>query len=83
MVSEIVHLAGHIIDSLTLSKVLDLILREGGEYEIKQLDMGTARTDSSYAEITIRATDTGTLEHILQCIQPHGAIRSRGKPSVE
>jgi hypothetical protein len=34
MHSETVTLDGHIIDSLTLSKVLDLILRDGGQYTV-------------------------------------------------
>src|SRR5579862_2341247 len=75
MPSEPVRLDGHIIDSLTLSKVLDLILREGGDYRITQFNMGATRTDPSHADIVVSAPDTQTLELILHIIQQHGAAR--------
>jgi hypothetical protein len=43
MVSEEIQLEGHIIDSLTLSKVLDEILTFGGDFEIKQINVGRKR----------------------------------------
>jgi lysine-ketoglutarate reductase/saccharopine dehydrogenase-like protein (TIGR00300 family) len=73
MLSETVHLEGHIIDSGTLSKVLDLILLYGGDYEITTFRIGTTREESSHAEIIIRAPDTATLHLILQEVGQHGA----------
>jgi hypothetical protein len=55
MLSETVHLDGHIIDSGTLSKVLDLILLHGGDYEITTFQIGTTREAASHAEIVVRA----------------------------
>ena len=64
MTSETVHLDGHIIDSQTLSKVLDLILLHGGDYEITQFRIGTTREEASHAEIVVRAPDAaGTAAH--------------------
>ena len=57
MTSETVHLDGHIIDSQTLSRVLDLILLHGGDYEITQFRIGTTREEASHAEIVVRAPD--------------------------
>jgi lysine-ketoglutarate reductase/saccharopine dehydrogenase-like protein (TIGR00300 family) len=75
MPSEPVRLDGHIIDSLTLSKVLDIILREGGDYRITRFDMGATRTDPSHAEIVVSAPDDASLELILHIVQQHGAAR--------
>jgi lysine-ketoglutarate reductase/saccharopine dehydrogenase-like protein (TIGR00300 family) len=75
MPSETVHLDGHIIDSLTLSKVLDIVLRDGGEYRISRFHVGATRQDQSHAEIVISAPDESTLELILHQIQQHGARR--------
>src|SRR5579883_1138762 len=76
MPSETVVLQGHIIDSLTLSKVLDLILREGGQYHIARFEIGATRVDTSRAQITVTAPDEETLETILHLIQQRGAERA-------
>ena len=76
MTSETVHLDGHIIDSQTLSKVLDLILLHGADYEITQFRIGTTREEASHAEIVVRAPDAEALQHILQELGQHGATAS-------
>lgn len=53
MASSIVELSGHIIDSLILPKVLDLIVNLGGDFEILQVQVGHRRTDRSYAQILV------------------------------
>jgi len=73
MTSETVHLDGHIIDSQTLSRVLDLILLHGGSYEITQFQIGTKRAEPSHAEIVVEADSGSTLHHILQEIGQLGA----------
>lgn len=79
MPSEIVRLDGHIIDSLTLSKVLDIILKEGGEYRVLRFQMGATRSDPSHAEIEISAPDNETLERILHATGQHGTERTAGE----
>jgi len=73
MTSETVHLDGHIIDSGTLSKVLDLILLHGGDYEITHFRIGTTREQASHAEIVVSAPDPLALQRILQELGHHGA----------
>jgi len=73
MTSETVHLDGHIIDSGTLSRVLDLILLHGGDYEITTFQIGTTREAASHAEIVVRAPDVDALHNILQEVGQHGA----------
>ena len=72
MPSQTVHFVGHIIDSLMLSKVLDLILKDGGHYHISRIDIGKSRSDMSHAEIRLSAADADTLERIVQNLQKHG-----------
>jgi len=83
MPSESIRLDGHIIDSLTLSKVLDMILREGGEYRITRFAMGATRFDPSHAEMTVSAADAATLELILHMVQQHGASRDSGQAQLQ
>ena len=72
---EDVQLSGHIIDSLILPKILDLITAAGGAFRIKQITIGQARNDPSYAlvEVAGRQTDE-RLAEILAQIADHGAV---------
>lgn len=83
MISETVWLDGHIIDSLTLSKVLDIIVRDGGEYRIRRFEVGATRSDISHAEIDVSAHSVHSLEQILHLIQQHGAARRGGETTTE
>ena len=38
MASEVVEIEGHIIDSLTLAKVMDVILAAGADYQILDVE---------------------------------------------
>ncbi|MFH1023369.1 MAG: TIGR00300 family protein [Planctomycetota bacterium] len=72
-VSETVELHGHIIDSLTLPKVLDEIMAEGGEFGLEHVRIGHKRSDASYARVRITAPDQTTLDEILRDVKKHGA----------
>ena len=79
MAAELVHLDGHIVDSLTLSKVLDIILREGAQYEIRSFQIGSTRFNASHAEILVSADSAVKLELVLHLIGQHGAVRVSGE----
>lgn len=81
MTSETIQLQGHIIDSLTLSKVLDLVLHLGGEYEILSFDVGKTPHLPSTASIRVSAHSSSELEHILHEIGMHGARRADRRSS--
>lgn len=72
--AEQVELSGHIIDSLILPKVLDIITAAGGNFEIKRIAVGHHRQDSSYALIEVRAESASRLQEILNEIADHGAV---------
>ncbi|MDE2127398.1 MAG: TIGR00300 family protein [Armatimonadetes bacterium] len=82
MAAELVHLDGHIVDSLTLSKVLDIILLEDARYEIEHFRIGATRFDTSHAEILVIADDPAKLEHVLHRIGQHGAVRASGEAII-
>ncbi|MBI4328853.1 MAG: TIGR00300 family protein [Chloroflexi bacterium] len=73
MPSETVELRGHIIDSLTLPKVLDQILAAGGQFEIEEVQIGKRRTDLSYARIKVQAASEAHLDRILGLLKAQGA----------
>jgi hypothetical protein len=71
---EEVEIAGHIIDSLILPKVLDTITASGGKFRIKQISVGQARNDPSYALVEVHAHSPELLSQILGLIADHGAV---------
>ena len=66
--------SGHIIDSLILPKILDLITAAGGSFHIKEISVGQARSDPSYALVEVRAGSASRLDEILETIGDHGAV---------
>lgn len=74
---ETVLISGHIIDSLVLAKVLDIILMMGGTFDIEDVHIGKTREEPSRARIVIRARSKALLDDILKAIQPHGASVDR------
>lgn len=74
MARSLVQLSGHIIDSLLLPKVLDLIISMGGEFEILEIAVGHRRADRSQARVLIEAPSVELLEQILAKIKEHGAL---------
>lgn len=71
--SEVVELDGHIIDSLILAKVMDVILAAGGDYRLVHVDIGRTNADPSRAQLEVTAADDATLSTLLVELQAHGA----------
>jgi lysine-ketoglutarate reductase/saccharopine dehydrogenase-like protein (TIGR00300 family) len=71
---EEVELSGHILDSLLLPKVLDVIMSRGGHYHISSMKIGEKSTDPSVARIEVWAESQEKLDDILDAIHDHGAI---------
>jgi len=72
--AEDVEIRGHIIDSLILPKILDVITGSGGAFRLKNISVGQARSDPSYALIEVQAASEELLEQILAAIYDHGAV---------
>ncbi|MET0838388.1 MAG: TIGR00300 family protein [Marmoricola sp.] len=70
--NEIVEIRGHLIDTASLSKVLNDIDEYGGDYKVDQFDIGHGSADPSYARINVSADDEETLQRILMRLQIHG-----------
>ncbi|HEY3941759.1 MAG TPA: TIGR00300 family protein [Acidimicrobiales bacterium] len=75
METETVELSGHIIDSLLLAKVLDMIVEAGADYEMTDVDIGRTNADASSVQLEISALDRSTLDRLLENLQVHGVNR--------
>jgi len=74
MAQTVVQISGHIIDSLILPKVLDLIVGLGAEFEILDIQIGHRRSDRSHARIKVEASSPDLLDAVLAKIREHGAL---------
>jgi len=70
-----VEVEGHIIDSLILAKVLDVILGAGADYRMLDVEIGRTNVDPSRARLEISATDDDALAAVVAQLQIHGANR--------
>ena len=78
MFTQDIELRGHIIDSLTLPKVLDEILQRAGTFRIREIRVGEQPTDPSYARVEVQAASLDQVDAILRRLRQHGAgCRSR------
>ena len=73
--SEIVRLDGHVVDSLLLAKVLDVIVDAGARYRIVELDVGTTSVDPSHVRLEVTSSDEDSLDALLADLQVHGVNR--------
>lgn len=71
--TEDVEVAGHIIDSLILPKILDEITVLGGQFKIEHVHIGQHRHDPSRARLQVQASTAEALDRILASISRHGA----------
>ncbi len=70
--SEVVEIRGHLIDTASLSKVLNDINEYGGDYVVDHFDIGHGTDDPSYARISVTDEDEDNLQRILMRLQIHG-----------
>jgi lysine-ketoglutarate reductase/saccharopine dehydrogenase-like protein (TIGR00300 family) len=73
--SMVIRLEGHIVDSLVLAKVLDLIVDSGSTYEILEMRVGTTRSDPSRVRLEVTAASDEVLDALFSSLHVHGANR--------
>jgi lysine-ketoglutarate reductase/saccharopine dehydrogenase-like protein (TIGR00300 family) len=71
-VTETYVLEGHIVDSLLLPKVLDLVLDAGADYRLVDVDIGRRPSDASRAVLEVTAADEDSLGRLFEQLQVHG-----------
>ena len=66
-------LEGHIIDSMMLPQLLDLVMDRGGAFDIQELRVGQHKTDTSVCRIEVTACDPESLDEIVRRARELGA----------
>jgi lysine-ketoglutarate reductase/saccharopine dehydrogenase-like protein (TIGR00300 family) len=66
-------LTGHIIDSMMLPQIMDLVMDLGGNFNIEELKVGQHKTDTSICRMEIVATSAEQLDAIVRRARSLGA----------
>ena len=68
-----IELEGHVIDSLTLTKVLDKIMDLDAEFEVITFRVGVHKSDPSYIRLAVKGRDEQHLDAVLSALHRLGA----------
>jgi lysine-ketoglutarate reductase/saccharopine dehydrogenase-like protein (TIGR00300 family) len=66
-------LTGHIIDSMILPQVMDLVMDQGGNFTIEELKVGQHKTDTSFCRMEVVAGSAEQLDRIVRQARALGA----------
>ena len=78
--SSVLLLEGHIIDSMMLPRLLDLVMDLGGSFDIQELQVGQRKQDASSCRIEVWADDAATLDEIVRLARELGARVAHEEP---
>ena len=68
-----IEVKGHLIDSLILTKIFDIIMDLNGEFQVQEFTVGKRKKDESYAKIIIQGKSQQHLNQILEAVCREGA----------
>lgn len=77
--SSEVEVRGHLIDSMILTKIFDVIMDLGGEFEVLQMNVGKKKKEPSYAKLQIQGKSQDHLDKILEQVYREGATATIGR----
>lgn len=73
-------LQGHIIDSMMLPQVMDLVMDLGGNFTIEELRVGQHKTDPSVCRMEVYADSAEVLDRIVSRARALGAVAEHEEP---
>ena len=71
--SREIEVRGHLIDSLILTKIFDVVMDLAGEFEVLEIHIGKKKKDESYAKLRIQGKNQNHLDQILELVYREGA----------
>src|SRR5207253_10577653 len=74
-------LQGHIIDSMMLPQVMDLVMDLGGNFTIEELKVGQHKTDPSIGRLEVYADTAELLDRIVHRARALGATAEHEPPA--
>lgn len=80
--SSEIEVKGHLIDSMILTKIFDVVMDLGGEFEVLDIQVGKKKKDPSYARLQIQGKNQEHLNKILEYVYRVGAMPTTERPVV-
>ena len=80
--SEIVEMQGHLIDSMTLARVMNKVANRGGRYEFLEFEVGKSHAETSYTKLRVTGRSAAHLAEILDDIHVEGAAEISPKEAT-
>src|ERR1700704_2363754 len=74
-------LTGHIIDSMILPQVMDMVMDLGGNFTIEELKVGQHKTDTSICRMEVVAGSAEDLDRLVRQARALGATAEEEKPA--
>ncbi|MDH2906834.1 MAG: TIGR00300 family protein [Candidatus Nitrosotalea sp.] len=71
--SHDIEVKGHLIDSMILTKIFDVIMDLKGEFQVQEFKVGKHKKDESYAKLSIQGQSQEHLDKILEAVYREGA----------
>lgn len=71
--SHDIEVRGHLIDSMILTKIFDVIMDLKGEFQVQEFKVGKHKKDESYAKLSIQGQSQKHLDRILEAVYREGA----------
>ncbi len=71
--SHDIEVKGHLIDSMILTKIFDVIMDLKGEFQVQEFKVGKHKKDESYAKLSIQGQSQEHLDKILESVYREGA----------
>jgi lysine-ketoglutarate reductase/saccharopine dehydrogenase-like protein (TIGR00300 family) len=68
-----IEVKGHLIDSMILTKIFDVIMDLDGEFQVQEFKVGKRKKDESYAKLLVQGKSQKHLDEILETVYREGA----------
>ncbi|HEV7466241.1 MAG TPA: TIGR00300 family protein, partial [Candidatus Dormibacteraeota bacterium] len=78
MPTATIELSGHIIDSMMLPRIFDVVMDLGGSFRVDEFRVGQNPDERSFTRITLSHDNPGGLRAIVAACQQQGAVRVDG-----
>ncbi|MDE1861853.1 MAG: TIGR00300 family protein [Thaumarchaeota archaeon] len=70
---HVIEVKGHLIDSMILTKIFDIIMDLQGEFHVQKFIVGKKKKDESYAKLLVEGKSREHLNQILEAVYREGA----------
>ena len=78
--TELLLLEGHIIDSLMLPSIMDMVMDAGGNFTVEELRVGQHKTETSFCRLQVAADSPEKLDRIVRKAKELGAAAADEHP---